>query len=300
MKRMMAFLLASTVVGGSVLVGCGDDTKTNSTGGAGASPIPLEELSSKFSGLYCETAFSCCTTMEQSSLFDGLPSVPKTEAECVTVFQTQLDMYVYKSLINAVNAGRLKYDAALAGTCFGDIKNDCSLLSNNGVASNAECDKVFVGTVATDGDCYGDNECAVADSHCLMPQGAMVGKCALLPKEGEACPNFRCVDGLGCNTGNGMQVCVKPGADGQACSSSLACTSEYCDFMTMKCAQKKAIGEACFSSYDCKDSYCDNASKKCTALKAEGEACVGSDECVTSDCGADMKCAPGAPACDGI
>ncbi|HMY15464.1 MAG TPA: hypothetical protein PKA58_04000 [Polyangium sp.] len=300
MKRTIAFLLASTVVGGSVLAGCGDDTNTNSTGGAGASPIPLEELSSKFSALYCEMAFSCCTTMEQGQLFDGLASIPKTEAECNTVFKAQLDTYIYKSLTDAVNAGRLKYDAALAGTCFGKVTKECTLLSGNSPLNDAECDKVFVGLVADGGDCGGENECAVAGSYCPIPQGAMMGKCTVLPKEGEACPDFRCVDGLGCDTVNGMQVCVKPAADGQPCSSSLACTSEYCDFTTMKCSQKKAIGGDCFSSYDCKDSYCDNASKKCTALKAAGETCVGGDECASSDCGLDMKCAADIPICDGI
>lgn len=300
MKRTIAFLLASVVVGGSILVGCGDDTNTNSTGGAGADPIPLENLSTAMGNLYCDLAFSCCTTMEHSQLFDGLPSVPKTEAECATAFKAQLDMYVYKSLVDAVNAGRLKYDAALAGTCFGKVTKECTFLSGDSPIDDGECDKVFVGLVPDGGDCGGDNECAVADSHCPMPQGATLGKCAVLPKESEACPDFRCADGLGCDSVNGMQVCVKPGPDGQACSSGLACTSEYCDFTTMKCAQRKAIGEACSSSYDCKDSYCDNASTKCTALKAAGEACAGGDECASSDCGLDMKCVAHEPICDGI
>lgn len=283
-----------------MLVGCGDDTNTNSTGGSNATPIALEDLSKKMSGLYCDLAFSCCTAMEQSLYFNNLPTIPKTVAECSPAIQAQLDMFIFAGLKDAVNAGRLKYDGALAGTCFGQVEVQCAVLSQNGPLSDPQCDKVFVGLVADGGDCGQDNECAVAGSYCPIPQGAMLGKCAALPKEGEACAFFRCADGLGCDTVNGMNVCVKPGPDGQACASTDACISKYCDFTAMKCAQPKAIGDTCVGSYECKDGYCDSQSKKCVALKAGGEACTSFDECESFDCDVDMKCAPGMPACDGI
>jgi Na+-driven multidrug efflux pump len=55
--------------------------------------------------------------MEQGQLFDGLASIPKTEAECNTVFKAQLDTYIYKSLTDAVN---VSFAFALRGA--GDTK----------------------------------------------------------------------------------------------------------------------------------------------------------------------------------
>lgn len=299
MKRMMAFLLASTIVGGSVLVGCGDDTKTNSTGNSGTTPIALENIPASMGDAFCGLAFSCCTAMEQSAVFKDFPSVPKTVEECGTFISAQFEMFVFANLKDGVNAGRLKYDGDVARTCFESIQGNCAVLKQSGPFTGAECAKVFVGQVADGGECAQENECAVAGSYCPIPQGAMLGKCAVLPKEGEPCPNLRCAEGLGCGSVNGMDVCVKPGPDGQACTSSLECTSKYCDFMTAKCAQPKAIGDTCFASYECKDAYCDSVAKICTALKAEGDACASFTECASNDCGADMKCAPGEPACDG-
>jgi hypothetical protein len=302
MKRMMAFFTATMVVGGSMLVGCGTDTEKTTSGGTPVTPIAFENLSTELSKNYCALAFSCCTPMEQTELFGSFPMPPKTEEECVTTFKEFYDMFVTTGLKAGLDAGRLKYDGALAASCLAKVDGECSALGSSGLtAVDPTCDTVFSGLVADGGECAQDNECATKGSFCAIPQGMMLGKCQPLPKEGEVCPSYQCADGLVCGSVNMVDTCIKPVADGQACSGSLECVSEYCDFMTSKCAQKKAIGDACGISYECKDSYCDSQTMKCTALKADGAACMFSDECESFDCDMAAKtCGSGAPQCDGM
>lgn len=299
MKRMMAFLFASMVVGGSTLIGCSDDT-SNNTSGDPPTPLALEDLAPTMADTFCELAFSCCTAMEQAQVFEGFPTLPKTAAECVPSIKAQFEMFILAGLKEGVDAGRLKYDATLAGSCVGKIEGQCSALLQDGPFDGGGCEKVFVGLVANGGDCAQGNECASADSTCVIAQGEKLGKCQAIPKEGEACPGFVCADGFVCGSVNMMDVCVKPKADGEACSSSIECVSEYCDFTGGKCGQKKALGDACTTSYECKDAYCEAQMKVCTKLKAPGETCASFDECQNFECTDAMKCAAAPPACDGM
>jgi hypothetical protein len=301
MKRIIAFLVAATFVGGSMLTGCSDDTTNNSSGNPPPAALELSDLSPAVANLFCGLAFSCCTPMEQTQMFKDFPSMPKTAEECEPVIKTQFDMLVFAGLKEGVDAGRLKFDGVAAKTCLGQSEGQCATFIQGGPFGGMGCETVFVGLVANGGDCAQDNECATAESTCVIPQNAMLGKCQPLPKEGEACPSYQCATGLACGKVNMMDVCIKPGADGQMCSGSQECISEYCDFTTNICGQPKALGEACVISYDCKDGYCETQAKVCTALKAEGQACMSSDECQNHDCPmATMTCGAGAPKCDGI
>src|SRR4051794_19040700 len=98
MKRLMAFLVASTFVAGSTLAGCSDDTTNNSSGTPPPAPLELSELSPAMANLFCDLAFSCCTAMEQTQLFQDFGSIPKTKEECEPLIKTQFDMFILVGL----------------------------------------------------------------------------------------------------------------------------------------------------------------------------------------------------------
>lgn len=298
MKRIIAFLVASTFCVGSMLVGCSTDPAKTTTP---PTPIELKDVSTSMATLFCDLAFSCCTPMEQIAFFQNFPSVPKTATECKPMIQSQFDTYVVAGLQSAVDAGRLKFDGAAAQSCFDQIKDQCSVLAQDGPFQGAGCATVFIGLVADGGECAQSNECATAGSFCAVPQGLMLGKCQPLAKEGEPCPNYQCATGLACGFVNMMNVCVKPLPDGQMCKGSAECASNFCDFNTSTCGQKKALGAACIGSYECKDGYCETQMKVCTALKADGQACMSFDECQSLDCTMGINtCALSRPTCDGM
>lgn len=296
MKHTLAFLLVSAFCGASLVVGCSDDTKSTDP----PAEIALNDLGKTMAGVFCDLTFRCCTAMEQTEVFKDFGIMPTTVEECTPAVQGTLDAYIFDALKDGVNAGRLKYDAIAANSCFGTAKDECSTITQSSPLQGAACDKVFVGLVATGGDCASSNECATPDSICLITQVDALGKCQLAPKEGEACPDFQCAEGLNCAFINNMGMCVKPLPDGSTCTSTGQCVSQYCDSMTGTCAPKKAIGEACSFSYECKDAYCDSQTKLCGALKAGGAACAADDECESFDCAVDMKCASTGPACAGM
>jgi hypothetical protein len=303
MKRTLASLALTLFVGGSMLVGCGPDTKNTSSGNPPSGPIALENLSQALAQSYCELAFSCCTAMEQAVIFEDLNMVPKTAEECTASSKEFYDSLVLADIKASVDAGRVKYDGALAATCLDKIEGQCNSLATGGVGGDAECNAVFVGLVADGGDCVDSQDCATKDSFCTKAQGAMMGKCEAPAKEGESCATTFCADGLVCDFGAMTQTCIKPIADGQMCTSDFSCISEYCDSATGTCSQPKPVGSDCSSPQACKDSYCDFQTSKCTALKADGEACMFFDECQSGDCDQDtMMCTPVTPApqCDGI
>lgn len=300
MKRTLASLALTLFVAGSMLVGCGDDTTNTTTGGANT-PIALDNLSKELAESYCELAFSCCSSMEQMTLFKDLPSVPTNVAECTTSFASLYDMYILNGIKAGVEAGRLKYDGVLAGSCFSQVAGDCSALSGEGVQpTDPACDKVFVGLVADGGDCAQSNECSTAGAYCAKAQGAMMGKCEAPAKEGESCDVAFCADGLVCDFGAMAPTCIKPVADGQMCSGDFVCVSGNCDTATGMCAPKKAIGESCSGFSQCKDAYCDFQTSLCTAKKDDGAACMAFDECKSYECNQDMKCGSSGPLCTGM
>lgn len=292
---MHRYMLSLTLVGlttGFIASGCGSDPASTPP----SSDIPIENLSTKMADKYCAQIFSCCDMAELTDVFMGINPPPKTAAECATFFQPTLQGMIFAPLQDAVKAGRLAYDAELAGQCFGTSNAQCGNLLEGAFGDEATCNKVFTGKVATGGDCLQSIECAVADSACVGAKPPTLGKCALLPKENEACPQGQCLPGLTCASGT-QPICIKPKADGMGCGASNECISDNCDFATMKCAAKKAIGEACSSPFECKDGWCDETAKMCKAPKAVGEACVTSTECASGECNNADMCA--APLCDG-
>lgn len=300
--NMYRYVLSFAVVGlttGFVAAGCGTDTKTQSSTGSTSQSVPLEQASAEMAKVFCGIAFTCCDMTELADVMGDFNPPPKTQAECEVAVKPVADAEIFGKLKEAVNAGRLAYDADKAGLCFAKIDGRCGNLKDGIFVSDAECQSVFTGKVAAGGTCAQDLECADASSMCAGAMGgSTVGKCGPLPKENEACPDYRCAAGLACETGATMNKCIKPKADGMTCGSNTECTSEYCDFSTMKCSAPQAVGKACSSNSGCIDGWCDTLNgNTCKAKKALGETCALPEECISDACDAMDKC--GTPFCDG-
>jgi hypothetical protein len=242
--------------------------------------------------LFCNLAFSCCTSTEQSVLFKDFGSNPKNVAECKPLVQKAFDQYVFTGLSAGVTAGRLKYDGAAAKACMDKMQGQCQALMQDAPLSGPGCEQVFKGLVANGGTCQADIECAVQGSLCAIAQNAQTGKCQPAPKEGEGCVNYMCAEGLMCGNVNNQPVCVKLHADGDTCTISFDCMSGNCS--SGKCASApRNLGDTCSFSIECNQSYCDQQTMKCTTPKADGAACAYPDECYSRQCDQQtMKCSP--------
>lgn len=305
MKHLVTAIFSSSILLTAIISGCGGETDGTSSGGTGTTEVAFEALPGETAKYYCSLAYSCCDMMELTQLFQDLGGAPASEAECVPKMQMLYETNVFADLKASVMAGRQAYDGKKAAACYDAIKGQCSAIKGDIFETDPNCQTVFVGKVADGGECSMGDDCAGADSICAGATQTMMGKCQVAPKEGEACPDFVCADGLECSFAAMNQVCVKPyvKADGQMCASSVECTSHFCDSMAGTCAAQKAIGAMCLYSDECKDSYCESSTNVCTAKKAVGETCAFFDECASDDCDfMKMVCvaANTGPACDGI
>ena len=108
-------------------------------------------------------------------------------------------------------------------------------------------------------------------------------KCVALPKEGEACINNECAEGLYCNDEG---KCAAYRGLGEECTSVYRCASAlYCNDED-KCANYPVAGEECTSESECADGYgCNETTNKCFEYPGVGEECYD-----YSYCGPELKC----------
>lgn len=306
MKYTLISTLSLGLLVSAVSAGCGDDTDTNPTGGNnGTTEVSLDKLGTETGKFFCGLAFQCCDMTELPQLLGEIGVMAGTEAECATKAGQIYDMDVLADIKASVMAGRQSYDSKKAAACFEVIQGQCSAIQGDPFEEDPNCNSVFVGLVAVGGECTMGDDCAGADTHCAGATDTVPGKCQVLPKEGEACPDFDCAEGLACSPGSMSNTCVKPNtkADGQMCGSDIECVSTYCSFTSGTCMAQKPLGMPCTDAFsnECKDSYCDGMTNTCTAKKADGQACMSYNECQSDDCDfMTMACAPvQGPVCDG-
>jgi hypothetical protein len=126
----------------------------------------------------------------------------------------------FQPLSQAVTDGRVLYDGVAAAT---SIKALAAVACENYDALNQTLndDGVFVGTVATAGNCTLNAECK--GTAACFGDGVCPGKCEALRTAGGACANdAQCDSGLGCVG----KACVPKLSLGQTCNSSNdACAS---------------------------------------------------------------------------
>jgi hypothetical protein len=298
---MHRIVLSLTFVGismGLVALGCGTDTNGQTTSGSSSytppKSVPLEDASLEYAKATCASYFACCDTAE---LVDRLSTSIKTEADCAAALKQAFDIEPFSYVNNLIKEGIVVYDADKAGTCFGALAATCGI-NEFTIGRLPACEGIFLGQVADGGDCETDIYCAQTGSLCIGTLQGGTGKCGPLPKENEPCPDYECAPGFACFQDVSGPVCKTPIPDGQMCSTSSDCASEYCEFGNGVCAPKKANGQPCGDTQECKDGWCDmDATKLCTAKKADGAACVAYEDCISDYCNASNQCAP--PECNG-
>lgn len=194
--------------------------------GGGGGPVPLSELSPVYAEVSCAKIFECCTQEEIVMQFEGLGDPPTNEAECRAFLGGFLSLGTSQLMMSEA-AGRIRYDADMAGACADSIR-DVSCAEYRGgfspMGSGATCDAVIVPLVEVGGACSQDQECTTG--HCERT-GSDDGQCAPLPAMGEDC-TFDCVEGLYCGFDGMSRTCQPTKADGEECDGDGECQSERC------------------------------------------------------------------------
>ena len=207
----------------------------------GGGPVQLENICEEMKDAVCDYMKRC--DLEWYLQF----AAHTTCEELFSCDEMELD-----EMARAVEAGRLAYDADLAGTCLSKIRNaKCSVLDDIFDNLDGECEQVFSGLVAQDGDCYRENECS-AGLYCDESVSDCPGKCqpykdigqtctggdcnpdvadcdwqsgmcAALAGAGEICENIDCQEGLVCDYNSDPEVCLDPAGAGGSCTSTRGC-----------------------------------------------------------------------------
>lgn len=218
--QKLTFLFAAAI---ACALGC------DSAPPAASAAISLSEFYTGLTQAHCELNIKCCTTDELATKYSGTTG-PATAADCKSSAATYGAFSAVVVQIS-IDKKRLKFDASKAQACL----TAAQTLACTGTAAIAACAEVTTPLVAKDGACGSHTECFTG--YCT---GAINtdGKCADMPKEGEAC-NLSCVSG------------------------------NYCSFA--KCAKKLAGGEACDSANQCASDHCNDTDKKCGAAICDGK-----------------------------
>ncbi|MDC0669330.1 hypothetical protein [Nannocystis radixulma] len=204
----------------------------------------------------------------------------------------------FQYLLEAVDAGRVGFDAAAAEACLeqvsaqvcdGELLN-AVLFSTGPAAAPEVCHDVFVGKVRNYDPCLNSEECAGDNAVCgFNPAGCpdnmcCAGACRVLggpPEIGEPCTGS-CGDDAFCafdpNTGQ-PTVCTARRGEGKPCDDDFnACQAAlYCDSSEFKCKPRGDSGASCEYSNSCAEglecySY-PNGERSCQTLPGEGQSC---------------------------
>lgn len=265
--RKFILLLVCVAAFVSVSSACGDDEDA-------AEPVSMEELTQKYSNIYCAREFSCCTAEELPLLFPG--DDVRTEEECHTVVSAQFAR-IYGNVHQGVEAGRSTYHADKAGACLRAFANtSCggqALLSS---VVSPVCNQIYEGKVEEGGACSSFHDCRHGGCVGVRYDNeddrvTQMGTCTARGDVGDEC-GFK----LGCKAGNycanlfdpetqaGNRTCQKIAEIGQACSLFGCVEGAYCDV----------------------DGSEESPSNTCKLLKSSGKACDSSQECESHNCAA--------------
>ena len=283
------------VLGVVLLSGC----PRSRDGGGGGGDVPIDGLMPEIISAYCDLLLRCdFGGSDASGIRLLLGDATRCRDYLGRAFESDSEV---GPLIDAVNAGRIVYDAAAARACIDTVRSGCSA-SLGGADFDGACDDVFSGTIAEGGDCWFDSECAPGLG-CDFASGTCPGACApgaggficdTTPcSEDEECfypdggTTPRCVTPmLGADAAEG-QPCglVEEGAESvtrRACAPGLWCTGNASTIGT--CRAPIAAGAPCTSEGDrCVDGhFCAGGScRAVTIVRTPGGPC---DEAMLQIC----------------
>jgi len=260
----------------------------------------------------CHFFFACCTAGEADILaatgddFGDLARF-RDEATCVEerLEEGSEANLFFRGIVQAEQAGRFRYDAAIAQKCGeGRINalNNCQADIVIGDEGALEVAEECLGTPGTglvkDGKpCFFDFECEVKNSKCLSP-GALENPEACVVDDD--CANDELCDDGFCRFDAGVieihddKICIRPIDEGKDCSldPNLPNLPPFCEFGTscitaengdQTCEIPFPEGEDCLASSDCERGlFCDlegGVPGTCTVLRGEGDDCNNSGEC---------------------
>lgn len=254
---------------------------TDDDSGDGTGYVAIADMPAAYKEAYCTYLARCGMFPDQATCVGAaLAVVPTIDA----------------NLVAAVNAGRVRYNGSKVRECFDAVANDtCDQTDANGRIRVPACGAYFVGTVASGGECFVDQEClsqqcvggdtgtsctrgtCIGDTPPSMAPIALgmpctsnlscvdgaycppdTGVCSPLRGSGELCAGSdECGYGLACAGPSGMRMCQLLPGPGEACRFDLPCRDEgvNCDTTTSTCAQVGVQGAACTSSVQCSPYY---------------------------------------------
>lgn len=251
----------------------------------GSSSVSIEDYASEMEDAACDFAAKC--------------GLAKSADACL---ETNLgfDLRVSASELEAVKAGRAKYDGKKAKECADALRDrSCDTTSESYRVSADACATILTGTLAEGATCAVDGECQSqfcdiqgCDMACCT--GACVGGAAAAhAKIGESCEVLDCEAGAYCD--GVAVVCTAVKSAGASCQDSEECTYGFdCILPAGTCGSLPALGESCTGA--CRDTgtTCNQTSHTCVKVALEGAACSDSSDCsFLYTCNAQKQCSRG-------
>lgn len=243
----------------AVLLGCGDKTGADTTGGSEAvatSKLAIDD----FIDAFCAMARGCCDAAASDVL-----------ADCEAEAERQFD------IVAEVRAGTVALYQPAFQSCVAalhEVADGCRAAD----AYPNVCADSFQGTAGEGEPCNDGSACrheggAVLCLHLENADGSpQPGVCRRLSEaeEGEACAR----DSYGPTQG-GDHTEAAPGPALAYCDRDKGL---FCDFPDDVCRQLPAAGEAC--EYDCmRGLFCDEQTSVCTPRMGQGSACESHGQC---------------------
>ncbi len=237
---MRNWLAVGLVVGmvGSVAAGCSSSSSPMNVTTfcqqlAAAECPPVVALCLKLGETTCETAVEAtCNANATASQKAGRTFVPGNVQACI-------------SAVQGAYAGLTQSAQTLQWTTLNGSSDTGAPASGS---PNDLCQRVFQGTVATDGDCKSTYDCAGSN---------ICGENGTCGQETDQTANGGC------------------GNAGDLCTAGTVCTQQGRDFV---CTQGAAVGASCSATTPCVASaQC--KSGKCVALGGKGASCTSNADC---------------------
>jgi hypothetical protein len=259
----------------------------------GTSGVSINDYASKLRDSYCANEVRC----------NLMPDLGTCAAATRADDNNHID-----TVVAAVNAKIIKYDEIAAAGCIDAFNAGCTFV---GLHQTSPCDTVFIGTIATAGACFVDEECVGAETGaarcvqttatCNRNTSCCPGTCIAQPAKGQAganCSAGPCADGLYCSVVTGTCKPLVTTAGGpcegfDGCTDPMVCSASL---SAGTCVTAAATGASCVATQrpSCADTrdYCDGSTLKCTRRVAVAQpcggsgnvACVGYASCTSAAC----------------
>jgi hypothetical protein len=222
---------------------------TTDGGTDGGGDLPIEQLFDAQLTAICDYFVRC-------GMFEDTP-------KCKTVFGSNAQ--VPYDIVDAVNMGKVNYDASKARACIDAIaQRSCERWNTLGNRpAPVACTEVLTGTVASGGVCVTNEQCTSQD--CVQPancpMACCMGTCSNAPPPG-------------------------PRNVGQACANGY-CVGGYCDFAGV-CAAYLTQGSICNGDFECADGLncrinpTDPTMRSCQMMTSTNGPCGSSSDCLQS------------------